>query len=90
MNSYLLWVDAYESPNALAERMSLSEARAAYLKTHSVPDLVRRELTGLAGKPSSACELWARPMGTTLEFSWEFRFWRLACSGCPPRRRKPL
>lgn len=48
VNSYLLWVDAYESPNALAERMSLSEARAAYLQTHSVPDLVRREMTGLA------------------------------------------
>lgn len=48
VNSYLLWVDTYESPNAMAERMSLREARAAYLATHSVPVLVRREATGLA------------------------------------------
>ncbi len=48
VNSYLLWVDAYESPNALAERMTLPEARAAYLATHSVTDLIEREATGLA------------------------------------------
>ncbi len=48
VNSYLLWVDAYESPNALAERMTLPEARAEYLATHSVTDLIEREATGLA------------------------------------------
>lgn len=48
VNSYLLWVDTYESPNALAERMTLAEARAAYLQSHSVADLIRREATGLA------------------------------------------
>ena len=48
VNSYLLWVDAYESPNAMAERMTLPEARAAYLSTHSVIDLIEREATGLA------------------------------------------
>ena len=48
INSYLLWVDAYESPIALAERMTVPEARAAYLATHSVTDLIEREATGLA------------------------------------------
>jgi hypothetical protein len=48
VNSYLLWVDTYESPNALAEKMTLSEARTAYLQSHSVADLIRREVTGLA------------------------------------------
>lgn len=48
VNSYLLWVDTYESPNALAGRMTLAEARAAYLQSHSVADLIRREATGLA------------------------------------------
>lgn len=47
INSYLLWVDAYESPNAMAERMTLPEARAAYLATHSVTDLIQREANGL-------------------------------------------
>jgi hypothetical protein len=48
VNSYLLWVDAYESPNAMAERMTLDEAKAAYLASHSVVDLLQREVTGLA------------------------------------------
>ena len=48
VNSYLLWADAFESPVALAERMTLPEARAAYLATHSVTDLLQREATGLA------------------------------------------
>lgn len=48
VNSYLLWVDTYESPNALAEKMTLREARSAYLQAHSIPSLVRREATGLA------------------------------------------
>ncbi len=48
INSYLLWVDAYESPVAMADRMTLQEARDAYLSTHSVTDLIEREATGLA------------------------------------------
>ena len=48
INSYLLWVDAYESPNAMAERMTTSEARTAYLATHSFTDLIERQATGLA------------------------------------------
>ena len=48
VNSYLLWVDAYESPNAMAERMTLAEARTAYLSTHSTGSLIEREASGLA------------------------------------------
>ena len=48
VNSYLLWVDTYESPNAMAEKMTLPEARAAYLSTHSATQLIEREATGLA------------------------------------------
>ncbi len=48
VNSYLLWVDAFESPNAMAERMTVQEARTEYLATHSATDLIQREATGLA------------------------------------------
>ena len=48
VNSYLLWTDAYESPNAMAERMTLDEAKAAYLASHSATELIQREATGLA------------------------------------------
>ena len=48
VNSYLLWADAYESPNAMAERMTVQEARTEYLATHSATDLIQREATGLA------------------------------------------
>ena len=48
VNSYLLWVDTYESPNAMADRMTLPEARSAYLATHSATELIQREATGLA------------------------------------------
>ena len=47
VNSYLLWVDAYESPNALAEQMTLKEARSAYLASHTITDMLKREVTGL-------------------------------------------
>ncbi len=47
VNSYLLWVDAYESPNAMADRMTLREARSAYLASHSPSDIIKREFTGL-------------------------------------------
>lgn len=47
VNSYLLWVDAYESPNAMADRMTLTEARSAYLASHSPTDIIKREVTGL-------------------------------------------
>jgi len=48
INAYLFWVDAYESPNAMADRITTKEARTAYLATHSLTDLVQREATGLA------------------------------------------
>lgn len=47
VNSYLLWLDAYESPNAMAERMTMREARSAYLASHSPVDIIKREVTGL-------------------------------------------
>ena len=47
VNSYLIWVDGYESPNAMAERMTLREARSAYLASHSPVDIIKREVTGL-------------------------------------------
>lgn len=47
VNSYLLWVDAYESPHDLAERMTLREARDRYLASHPWPVRIRREVSGL-------------------------------------------
>ncbi|RLS43018.1 MAG: hypothetical protein DWH81_03245 [Planctomycetota bacterium] len=47
VNSYLLWVDAYESPSAMADRMTLREARTAYVASHSPVDMLKREATGL-------------------------------------------
>ena len=48
INSYLLWVDTYESPNDMAEKMTLQGARATYLATHTPLDMLKREATGLA------------------------------------------
>lgn len=48
VNSYLLWVDAYESPTALASQGALSAARESYLNSHSMGQIIQREVTGLA------------------------------------------
>lgn len=46
-NTWLLFVDQFEDPQALSERISLRQAASDYLATHSLPELVRRESSGI-------------------------------------------
>ncbi len=46
-NSYLMFQDEFSEPHALAKQGTLKEAAQAYLKTHSVSDIVKREVKGL-------------------------------------------
>lgn len=48
VNSYLLFTDEYVHPEELAREMSPREAAALYLETHTVGDMLRREIRGLA------------------------------------------
>ncbi|MCA9017806.1 MAG: hypothetical protein KDA77_20955, partial [Planctomycetaceae bacterium] len=46
-NSYLMFQDEFTEPHALARQGSLSEAARNYLRTHSVTDIIKREVKGL-------------------------------------------
>ncbi|QDT99598.1 hypothetical protein [Gimesia aquarii] len=46
-NSYLMFQDEFTEPHALAKQGSLREAAQAYFKTHSVSEIVKREVKGL-------------------------------------------
>ncbi len=47
VNSWLMFVDTYSDPVALAEQQTVGETASEYLASHSVSDLVRREALGL-------------------------------------------
>jgi hypothetical protein len=47
VNSWLLFVDEYSDPVALSEASTMGEAATAYLASHSVGDILKREVTGL-------------------------------------------
>ncbi|WP_339733675.1 hypothetical protein [uncultured Gimesia sp.] len=46
-NSYLMFQDEFSEPHALAKQGSLREAAQSYLQTHSVVDIVKREVKGM-------------------------------------------
>ncbi|MFK7778871.1 MAG: hypothetical protein QM501_12260 [Gimesia sp.] len=46
-NSYLLFQDEFSDPHALIKKGSLGAAAQAYLQTHSVSEIVKREVKGL-------------------------------------------
>jgi hypothetical protein len=48
VNSYLLFVDAYQDPVRLHEETTLADAASRYFQTHSPGDILWRELRGLA------------------------------------------
>lgn len=47
VNSWLLFADEYSDPVALSERQTIGEAARAYWQTHSVAQILKREVTGL-------------------------------------------
>lgn len=47
VNSWLLFVDEYENPVALSETQTISQAAATWLQSHSISDILRREVSGL-------------------------------------------
>jgi hypothetical protein len=47
VNSWLMFVDEYSDPTALADQYSISEAAQGYLETHSVAQIASRETQGL-------------------------------------------
>lgn len=47
VNSYLLFVDRYEDPVALARQQTIGDAAREYFESHAPLDMVRREVTGL-------------------------------------------
>ena len=47
VNSWLLFVDAFEDPVALSQAQPLGSAAREYLRAHSVSDMVKREANGL-------------------------------------------
>lgn len=48
VNSWLLFVDEYEDPVRLASEKSVGEAAREYVQSHSVAEMARRAVTGLA------------------------------------------
>jgi len=46
-NSYLMFEDEFTEPHALAKQGSLKDAARKYLQTHSLSEIVRREVKGL-------------------------------------------
>ncbi|MCA9024603.1 MAG: glycosyltransferase family 39 protein [Planctomycetaceae bacterium] len=48
VNTWLLFVDEFEQPVELSERMTVGEAGRGYWKSHTISDMVKREMTGLA------------------------------------------
>jgi len=46
-NSYLMFQDEFTEPHALAKQGSLREAAKAYWQTHSVSEIIQREVKGL-------------------------------------------
>lgn len=46
-NSYLMFQDEFSEPHALAKQGTLSAAARNYLQTHSIADILKREVKGL-------------------------------------------
>ncbi len=48
VNSHFLFLDEFENPSEVASRITLGEAAKEYFATHSIGEMVQREVTGLA------------------------------------------
>ncbi len=48
VNTWLLFVDEFEQPVELSERLTVGNAAQVYWQTHTITEIVQREATGLA------------------------------------------